>query len=259
MDHVNRRVFLSLVPAAMLVPSIGAAAQPAAAATGSFPHQEASVVSEVVGASHGNIARVKELVASRPALARAAWDWGYGDWETALGAASHVGNKAIAEILLENGAHPTIFSAAMLGQLDLVKAFTTATPGVQKTRGPHGITLLAHARAGGNAEMIKYVESLGNADIRYPTEPLEGGPALLLGTYGFGGGASDRLIVSTNTRGDLVIKLQGEVDRNLFHHGKRVFNPSGAEAVRISFEPAAGPATGLLIIDGPVHVKADRA
>ncbi|CAN5876583.1 hypothetical protein BH18ACI5_BH18ACI5_03560 [soil metagenome] len=213
---------------------------------------------DMVGASHGNIARVKELVTSRPALARAAWDWGYGDWETALGAASHVGNKAIAQILLDNGAHPTIFSAAMLGQLDVVKVFVTAVPGAQKTRGPHGITLLAHARAGGNAEMIKYVESIGDADVHYPTEPLEGGPALLLGTYAFGGGASDRLIVSTNTRGDLVIKREGEVDRNLFHHGNRVFNPSGAEAVRIRFEPATGPATMVVVIDGAVQVKADR-
>ena len=258
MDHVNRRMFLSLVPAAMLIPSTRAADQPAAVGAGSFPHQEASVVLEVVGASHGNIARVKELVTSRPALARAAWDWGYGDWETALGAASHVGNKAIAQILLDNGAHPTIFSAAMLGQLDVVQAFVTATPGAQKTRGPHGITLLAHARAGGSADMIKYVESLGDADVRYPAEPLEGGPALLLGTYAFGGGATDRLVVSTNTRGDLVVKRVGEVDRNLFHHGNRVFNPSGAEAVRIRFQPATGSATGLLLVDGPVQVKAER-
>jgi hypothetical protein len=28
-------------------------------------------------------------------LARAAWDWGFGDWETALGAASHMGSRPI--------------------------------------------------------------------------------------------------------------------------------------------------------------------
>ena len=80
----------------------------------------------MVGAAHGNVAKVKELASARPALARATWDWGYGDWESALGAASHVGNKEIAAILLDNGAHPTIFSAAMLGQTDAVRGFIAA-------------------------------------------------------------------------------------------------------------------------------------
>ena len=57
------------------------------------------------------------------------------------------GNRPIAELLLENGAEPTLFSAAMLGQLDVVKAMIAAQPGVQRTRGPHSISLLAHARA----------------------------------------------------------------------------------------------------------------
>lgn len=258
MDHVNRRTFLSLVPAAMMISARRAEAQPDAAAAGSFPHHAPSLVSEMVGASHGNVARVKALVAARPALARASWDWGYGDWETALGAASHVGNKPIAQILLNNGAHPTIFSAAMLGHLDVVKAFVIVSPGAQRTRGPHGISLLAHARAGGNAEMVKYVESLGDADVRYPSEPLDGGPTPLLGTYAFGSGPTERLVVATNTRGYLVIKREGDVERNLFHHGARVFNPSGAEAVSIRFEPSTGPATTLLVVDGPVQVKADR-
>jgi hypothetical protein len=258
MDYVNRRTFLGLVPAVMWIPTVRVSAQPAAESAMSFPHQDAAVVREMVGAAHGNLARVKELVASRPALARASWEWGYGDWETALGAASHVGNRAIAGILLDNGAHPTIFSAAMLGQLDVVRAFVIATPGAQKTRGPHGITLLAHARAGGNAEMIKYLESLGDADTRYPNEPLEGGPAALFGTYAFGGGATERLTVAANTRGDLVIKREGDVERNLFHHGGRVFNPSGAEAVRIRFEPATGPATAVVVTDGEVAVKGSR-
>jgi hypothetical protein len=52
----------------------------------------------MVGASHGNLARVNELVLAHPALANAAWDWGFGDWETAIGAASHVGNKQIAAV-----------------------------------------------------------------------------------------------------------------------------------------------------------------
>ncbi|HET9832903.1 MAG TPA: hypothetical protein VFP91_14370 [Vicinamibacterales bacterium] len=39
---------------------------------------------------------------------------------------------------LANGARPTIFSAAMLGQLDAVKALVAANPGIQRTKGPRG-------------------------------------------------------------------------------------------------------------------------
>src|SRR6185436_8348768 len=116
-----------------------------------FPTQPPALAREMVGVSHGNLARVTELLALHPTLANAAWDWGFGDWETALGAASHMGNVAIATALLGKGARPTIFSAAMLGQLAVVQAFIAATPGIQGTPGPHGITLLAHAKAGGDA------------------------------------------------------------------------------------------------------------
>src|SRR5207244_7741332 len=108
----------------------------------SFPSQHPSLAKEIVGVSHGNLARVRELVQQHPSLAKASWDWGYGDWETALGAASHVGQRAIAEFLLEQGAPPTLFSATMLGQLDVVKAFIAATPGLQKIRGPHSLSLM---------------------------------------------------------------------------------------------------------------------
>jgi len=61
---------------------------------------------------------------------KAVWDWGFGDWESALGAASHVGNREIAEYLIAHGARPSLFSATMLGHLDVVKAFIAAQPGV---------------------------------------------------------------------------------------------------------------------------------
>ncbi len=43
-----------------------------------FPRQDASLVREVVAASHGNFKRVRELVEASPALAKANWDWGCG-------------------------------------------------------------------------------------------------------------------------------------------------------------------------------------
>src|SRR4029453_2826513 len=114
-----------------------------------FPSQDPALVREVVGVSHRDLKRVQELVDRQPALARASIDWGFGDWEACIDAASHTGNKAIAEFLLASGARPTMFSAAMMGQLDVVKAFVAARPGVQRNLGPHGLTLMWHAHKGG--------------------------------------------------------------------------------------------------------------
>ena len=258
MDDLSRRGFLAAIPALTLIPTVVTKAQDGTLPD-VFPRQEAEKAREIVGLSHSNLGRVKELVSARPALARASWDWGFGDWETALGAASHVGNKEIAAVLLAAGAHPTIFSAAMLGQLDTVKAFIAAAPGIQKTRGPHGIPLLDHARAGEAVEVVKYLESIGEAEPRYPSEPmLAGDPGALHGTYVFGAAATDRLIVSNNNRGLLVMRREGGSDQRLFHHGGRVFNPTGAEAVRIRFEPSGGPVATLDVSDGPVQLRARK-
>ena len=41
-------------------------------------------------AAHGDLQRSKELLELQPGLLNAAWDWGGGDFETALGGASHM-------------------------------------------------------------------------------------------------------------------------------------------------------------------------
>lgn len=38
-----------------------------------------SMVSSVVGASHFDFDKVKQMVTQRPELAKAAWDWGFSD------------------------------------------------------------------------------------------------------------------------------------------------------------------------------------
>jgi hypothetical protein len=220
-----------------------------------FPAQDPEAVKEIVTVAHGNLARVKELVTARPALARASWDWGFGDWETPIDAASHVGNRPIAELLIANGARPTVFTAVMMGQLALVKGFVEASPGIQRTRGPHGITFLAHARAGGApaAEVLKYLESLGDADPRYPNAPLTPEQeAAIAGEYAYGPAAGERLKIARGTRG-LTIQRTGGSERALFHHGDLVFNPAGAETVRIRFELPL-----LLVEDGAAIVRARR-
>ena len=126
------------------------------------PALEAKLVEEFVGNAHGNLQRVQELLAQEPALVNATWDWGGGDFETALGAASHMGRRDIALFLLDRGARLDIFAAAMLGRLEVVKAAREAFPEALHTAGPHGIPLVTHAEMGGmEAEtVLEYLQSL---------------------------------------------------------------------------------------------------
>ncbi len=120
-------------------------------------------VQEFVGKAHGDFESVRELMAQEPSLLNAAWDWGNGDWETALGAASHMGRRDIALWLLERGARMDIFAAAMLGKLEVVLAIIAAQPEAQTGPGPHGIPLIVHARQGGGeaSAVLSYLETLG--------------------------------------------------------------------------------------------------
>jgi hypothetical protein len=120
------------------------------------------LVQEFIGKAHGDLDRVKALLEQEPALINAAWDWGGGDWETALGAAAHMGRADIAQELLAQGARPDLFAAAMLGQLSIVQAVLTAFPPALHIPGPHGIPLIAHAQAGGSAaeSVLAYLQSL---------------------------------------------------------------------------------------------------
>jgi hypothetical protein len=126
------------------------------------PALETKLVQEFVGNAHGDLDRVKELLAQEPSLVNATWDWGGGDFETALGAASHMGRKDIADFLLEHGARLDIFAATMLGKLEIVRATLEAYPETIKTPGPHGIPLGAHAQAGGDGAkaVLEYLQTL---------------------------------------------------------------------------------------------------
>jgi hypothetical protein len=255
MTHLSRRSFLT--SSAVLLAPVGARA--AASTAPSFPSQEPQLVEEMVVVAHGNVARVKELVSRQPTLAKATWDWGFGDWETALGAASHVGNREIAELVLVHGAHPTIFSAAMLGQLDVVKAFVAAAPGVQRTRGPHSISLLRHAAAGGPRAqpVVEYLKSIEGADDALAEKPLSDADITkLAGVYTFGVTPADRIEITVN-KTQLQFGRPGRFPRGLFHLGSYQFCPMGAEDVRIRFSEAGG-ATILTVHDPDVILTATK-
>ena len=225
-----------------------------------YPTQDPQMVREMVGASHFDLAKVTRLVEAHPALARASWDWGFGDWETALGAASHTGQREIARLLISRGAPPTLFSAAMLGQLEVVKSIVAAAPGVERSKGPHGIPLLAHAKVGGEqaAAVLAYLESLPRPEEADPIKPLsEEETGMLPGVYRFGAGERDRFKVDVVDH-RLGLERPGGSRRLLFHLGGFEFHPAGVESVRIKFSVSGGRASGLTIQDGGPPLKALR-
>ncbi|HKB09399.1 MAG TPA: hypothetical protein VKD69_02055 [Vicinamibacterales bacterium] len=226
-----------------------------------FPSHHPALVKEMVTVSHFNVARVRELLQQHPELAKAAWDWGYGDWETALGAASHTGNRAIAELLLGRGAPPTHFSATMLGQLDVLKSFVAASPGLQTMRGPHGLTLMVHARLGGPqaAAVVSYLESIGGADQPYRNEPLtDAERAALAGVYTFGDRPRDSFVVNLQ-KSALMIARVGTVERALFHQGQHAFHAAGGPGTTIRFERDGDRVVALTVHDPDVVVKAKKS
>jgi hypothetical protein len=234
----------------------------AIAGADAFPQQDPSLVKDAVGASHGNFARIRELVERQPAMARASIDWGFGDWETCIDAAAHVGNKPIADFLLTHGARPTIFSAAMMGQLDAVKAMIAARPGYQKTLGPHGITLMSHAKAGGpdSAAVVQYLAALGDADVPAPTQPLAAADRdALVGKYVYGPGPRDHFIIDVQQDRLGIDRPNSPARRLLMHTGDLVFFPSGVPTAKIAFLRENGRATQLTLADPDVMLTAKRA
>jgi hypothetical protein len=260
MSVLSRRSFL-LTGSAIVAPKLAAPVNAAATEPAdTFPTQDPALVKEMVGVAHGNVKRVKELVDRQQTLAKASWDWGFGDWESALGAASHVGHREIAEYLIANGARPSIFSAAMLGQLDVVKAFIEASPGVQRIHGPHGITLLAHARAGGEKAkpVLAYLEKLGDADPRLDSPVLTDAEiAALVGTYVYGSGSTARITIDA-TKGQLGFLRADATKRGLAQRAPGEFSPAGAANVRIKFVVENGKATALTIHDPDLVLTARR-
>jgi hypothetical protein len=122
---------------------------------------KADLVKEFVIAGHGNLEKTRQMLEATPGLLNASWDWGNGDFEEAIEGAGHVGNRDIALYLISQGARFTVFVAAMLGQLDIVKSVIEPYPSLLKSKGPHGLDLIHHATKGGEhaQEVLNYLKS----------------------------------------------------------------------------------------------------
>ena len=129
------------------------------------PQIEPDLVKEFVIKGHGDFDRTKDLLTEHPGLLNVSWDWGGGDFEMAIEGAGHVGNREIAEYLLARGARMTLFVAAMLGRIDVVKPILLAYPGQAQAVGPHGLGLRHHAEKGGDQamEVLEFLQELGSS------------------------------------------------------------------------------------------------
>ncbi len=136
--------------------------QPIQVPQGPPPYSQ-DLVKEFVIAGHGNLAKTQSMVADHSNLVFSKFDWGNGDSEAAIEGAGHVGNKEIAEFLIDAGSRVTLFVLTMLGRTELVKPVLEAYPKLIFAYGPHGFTLLHHAKVGGKAgeELYAYLQEKG--------------------------------------------------------------------------------------------------
>ncbi|MGB4844387.1 MAG: hypothetical protein WBP16_07975 [Ferruginibacter sp.] len=236
-----------------------------------YPAITDDMVSAVVGASHSNLDRVKELVNLRPELSRATWDWAFGDFETALGAASHVGRRDIAEFLMSKGARPDIFTYAMFGAYDAVKAMIETTPGIQTIAGPHGISLLRHAKNGlrnenisaknkeDSKKLVDYLEQLGNADMQEKyIDYTEAEGQKYLGDYKYGDGPEDGFSVKMNMRKMLSLGKLGAFGGGLYKKGNNVFTYNGVPSVEVRFTAVNDKVVSLTIYEPDLSLTAKK-
>ncbi len=149
--NLSRRRFIRTAGVAFttIVPSITLLAQDKKKPDPLAP----DLVKDFVIKGHNDLEGVKKLLEETPGILNATWDWGGGDFETALGGAGHMGRVDIAEYLINKGARIDIFVASMLGKLDVVKNIAEAYPEVLKSKGPHGLSLVFHAEKGGEKAM----------------------------------------------------------------------------------------------------------
>lgn len=122
---------------------------------------DVKLVKDFVVAGHKNLELVKEMLHEQPNLIYSRYDWGNGDFEEAIEGAGHLGNKEIANYLISKGARVNLFVLTMLGKTDLVKPILESYPELVFAKGPHGFTLLHHAKVGESKYLYDYLIDKG--------------------------------------------------------------------------------------------------
>lgn len=132
------------------------------------PQINRQLVQDFIVFGHSEFEMVKKLLEIEPSLLNAAIDWGNGDFETALGGASHMGRHDIVEFLLSKGARIDIFTAAMMGELAAVQSFLKLQPNLIDAKGPHGFSLHFHAQVGSKRSkpVLDYLQSVKKIELK---------------------------------------------------------------------------------------------
>jgi len=119
------------------------------------------LIREFVIAGHGNLEKVKQMLAENPKLLNASYRWNEKDTETAIQAAAQVGSANVAQFLLDQGAPLEICTAAMLGMRDEVERVLNDDPRNANATGAHEIPLLAHSVWSENLGLVQLVFERG--------------------------------------------------------------------------------------------------
>ena len=107
------------------------------------------------------------MIDSNPLLLNATNQAKKGDFETALGGASHMGRVDIAELLVAKGARMDIFNLTFLGFTEQVEEMIKQYPQCLNAAGPHGFTLLYHANVGKQQAFANWLLELGLEETRF--------------------------------------------------------------------------------------------
>lgn len=165
------------------------------------------VINEFAGAGHGNLPRMRELLALYPKVlhANASWD------ELAVEAGAHVGFKEGVRFLLDQGAPAALPTAAMMGMTAHVRRLLAEDAGRLHECGAHNMPLIWFpAIGGGEPDHLEIAKLLLDAGAD-PSAHKRGRTAL---HWAAGGGQMEmaELLLARGARVDIRAKTpQGEV------------------------------------------------
>ena len=159
----------------------------------------------------------------------------------------------------------------MLGHFNVVKSAIEATPGIQETTGPHGISLLDHAYAGERMkdqmtkseiesleQTIDYLSGLGNANgtdyINVSSEEQK----KYLGDYKYGQGENDGFTIGVNMRKLLSLGPIGGFGGALYKIGDNLFTYNGTPSVTISFNIQEDKVKSLTLTEPDITLIAEK-
>jgi hypothetical protein len=115
---------------------------------------------------------------------------------------------------------------------------------VQRNFGPHGISLLQHAKTGFESgevnktkarQLVDYLQSLGDADGRKYLDLADAEKTKYLGDYKYGEGKADGFTIKLNMRKLLSLGSLGKSGGSLHRVGENEFTYQGAPSVSIKF------------------------